>query len=134
MEVDDVLADEVVELGLGILCPVGVEVDALAVAEVFRNTGKGFVDRAVVGPHNYSQSKELAERGAARVANFFEDFNQQLASNEYVAGDNYSMADITTLVTCDFAKWIKTEIPKECVHLRRLYEKVSARPAVVANP
>ena len=106
----------------------------LAVAEVFRNTGKGFVGRAVVGPHSYPQSSELAERGASRVANFFDDINQQLSNNQYVAGDTFSMADITTLVTCDFAKWIKAEIPDQCTHLRDWYEKVSARPAVIANP
>lgn len=106
----------------------------LAVAEVLRNTSKGFVDRAVVGPHGYAQSAELAARGALRVADFFTDFDQQLAKNQYVAGDTYSMADITTLVTCDFAKWIKAEIPEECGHLRAWYAKVSERPAVKANP
>ncbi len=106
----------------------------LAVAEVFRNTAKGFTDRAVVGPHSYPQSPELAARGALRVADFFKDFDQQLARHPYVAGDFYSMADITTLVTCDFAKWIKKGIPDDCVNLRAWYAKVSERPAVKANP
>ncbi|HBD13145.1 MAG TPA: glutathione S-transferase [Porticoccaceae bacterium] len=106
----------------------------LAIAEVFRNTAKGFADRAVVGPHNYPQSAELAERGARRVPNFFKDFDKRLADNEYVAGDFYSMADITTLVSCDFAKWIKAEIPEECGNLRAWYDRVSERPAVKANP
>ncbi len=105
----------------------------LAVAEVFRNTAKGFANRAVVGPHAYPQSAELAERGQTRVANFFKDFDQQLANHEYVAGDFYSMADVTTLVTCDFAKWIKTEIPPDCPHLKAWYDRVSARPAVQAT-
>ncbi|RLA50309.1 MAG: glutathione S-transferase [Gammaproteobacteria bacterium] len=106
----------------------------LAVAEVFRNTVKGFSNRAMAGPHNYPQSAELAERGALRLPNFFKDFDQQLAKNEYVAGDAFSLADITTLVTCDFAKWIKAEIPEDCSHLRAWYTKVSDRPAVKANP
>lgn len=105
----------------------------LAVAEVFRNSAKGFANRPVVGPHNYPQSAELAERGAMRLPNFFKDFDQQLGKHEYVAGADYSMADITTLVTCDFAKWIKAEIPEDCKNLRAWYDKVSARPAVQAN-
>lgn len=105
----------------------------LAVAEVFRNTAKGFANRALVGPHAYPQSAELAERGQARVANFFKDFDQQLAGQEYVAGNFYSLADITTLVTCDFAKWIKAEIPAECTNLKAWYDRVAARPAVRAN-
>lgn len=106
----------------------------LAVAEVFRNTAKGFKGRAVVGPHDYPQSAELAERGQQRVANFFQDFNEQLGKHPFVAGDFYSMADITTLVTCDFAKWIKAEIPENCEHLLTWHAKISARPAVKANP
>ncbi len=106
----------------------------LAVAEVFRNTARGFVDRAVVGQHNYPQSSELAERGALRLANFFKDFDRRLADNQYVAGDAFSLADITTLVSCDFAKWIKTGIPEDCSHLRAWYAKISERPAIVANP
>lgn len=105
----------------------------LAVAEVFRNTAKGFANRAQVGPHAYPQSAELAERGRARVANFFKDFDQQLAGQEYVAGNFYSVADITTLVTCDFAKWIKAEIPAECTNLKAWYDRIAARPAVRAN-
>lgn len=106
----------------------------LAVAEVFRNTATGFKDRAVVGPHNYPQIPALAERGAQRLQDFFADFDQRLAKTAYVAGDFYSLADITTLVTCDFAKWIKAEIPASCTHLKNWYAKVSQRPAVLANP
>jgi glutathione S-transferase len=106
----------------------------MAVAEAFRNTTKGMVNRGLAGPHNYAQSPELAQRGVLRLANFFHDFDHQLGKNEYVAGDFYSMADITTLVTCDFAKWIKAEIPEDCANLRDWYTRVSARPAVIANP
>ncbi|MBL4783283.1 MAG: glutathione S-transferase [Porticoccaceae bacterium] len=106
----------------------------LAVAEVFRNSAEGFADRAVVGPHNYEQLPGLAERGAKRLQNFYTDFDQRLADNEYVAGNFYSLADITTLVTCDFAKWVKEDIPANCSHLQAWYDKVSQRPAVLANP
>lgn len=106
----------------------------LAVAEVFRNTADGFKGRAVVGPHNYEQLAGLAERGALRLQNFYKDFDKRLAESEYVAGGFYSMADITTLVVCDFAKWIKQSIPTECSHLQAWYDKISQRPAVLANP
>lgn len=106
----------------------------LAIAEVFRNTTPGFAGRANVGPHNYEQSPELAERGLQRVENFFKDFDLQLAKNQFVAGDFYSVADITTLVTCDFAKWIKRDIPNECSHLRAWYDRIAQRAAVQANP
>lgn len=106
----------------------------LAVAEVFRNTTPGFAGRATVGPHNYEQSAELAERGKQRVTHFFKDFDQQLSKHQFVAGDFYSVADITTLVACDFAKWIKREIPDDCGHLKAWHERISQRSAVLANP
>ncbi len=106
----------------------------LAIAEVFRNTTPGFTGRAVPGPHSYEQSPEMAERGLSRVRNFFSDFDQQLSNNEYVAGDFYSVADITTLVTCDFAKWIKQDIPAECTNLSTWYKRLSERAAIQANP
>ena len=106
----------------------------VAVAEVLRNTSKSFVDRPVVGPHSYPQSAELADRGRKRIMDFFNDFNQRLANNQYIAGDEFSMADITTLVTCDFAKWVKADIPDHYNHLLTWYAKVSERPAVIANP
>lgn len=106
----------------------------LAVAEVFRNTAKGFANRAVVGPHNYKQSSELAERGAQRLQDFYTDFDQRLATNAYIAGDFYSIADITAFVACDFAKWIKEDIPTSCTNLQAWYDKVAQRPAVLANP
>jgi glutathione S-transferase len=42
------------------------------------------------------------------------------------------VADITTLVTIDFAGWIKLTIPEDCTHLRRWYDAVSARPSAKA--
>eukprot|EP01045_Picozoa_sp_COSAG04_P030870 COSAG04_NODE_5513_length_1589_cov_1.454362_2_plen_90_part_00 len=40
---------------------------------------------------------ELIERGKVRTLHFFELLDAQLASNEFVAGDFFSAADITAL-------------------------------------
>jgi len=58
--------------------------------------------------------------------------NACLADREFVAGKQYSIADITALVTVDFAGWIKLGIPGDCCHLRRWYDMVSARPSAKA--
>jgi len=57
---------------------------------------------------------------------------ETLAGRAFVCGPDYSIADITTLVTVDFAKWIKLAIPEDSVHLRRWYDEVSARPSAKA--
>ncbi len=100
-----------------------------AMADAFRNTVKGLAGKAVTGPHDYEQIPELAERGRRRVEQFFRRLDGQLADNRYVAGEHFSIADISALVVVDFAKWIKIQVPDDAANVRRWYDEVSARPS-----
>ncbi|HMC48398.1 MAG TPA: glutathione S-transferase [Caballeronia sp.] len=110
------------------------ELDGFApVMEGVRNAVAGLKGRALSGPHAYEQIPELVERSKQRVANFFSDFNVRLETVRFVAGDEFSAADITTLVTVDFAtNALKMPIPAEHTAFRRWYEEVSARPSATA--
>lgn len=102
----------------------------VAASEVLRNTARSFSGRGVPGvPGPIEQIPALAERGRARLAWFFEKFDRQLADNEFVAGDRFSVADVTTLCAVDFARFCKLEIPESCGNFRRWREAVSVRPA-----
>jgi len=103
-----------------------------AMVEAFRNSTPAFKTHALPGPDIYEQIPALAERGRARMARFFAAMDAALADRPFVAGADYSIADITTLVTVDFAKWIKLAIPDECANLRRWYDAVAARPSAKA--
>jgi len=103
-----------------------------AVVEAFRNFTPGLKGRSLPGPDGYEQIPALAERGRARVLRFFETMEAELAGRAFVCGPGYSIADITTLVTVDFAKRIKLTIPEASVNLRRWYDAVSARPSAKA--
>ena len=103
-----------------------------AVADAFRNSVKALTNNALPGPDNYLQIPELAERGRLRVGQFFKRLDGRLADNEYVAGDRYSVADISALATVDFAAWIKITVPESTVNLARWYEQVSKRPSAAA--
>jgi len=103
-----------------------------AVVEAFRNFTPGMKGRSLPGPDGYAQIPALAERGRARVERFFAAMEAELAGREFVCGPDFSIADITTLVTVDFAKWIKLEIPQGSRNLRRWYDAVSARPSAKA--
>ena len=103
-----------------------------AMMDAFRNSAKGLVDRALPGPESYVQIPELAQRGRRRVLQFFERLNDQLADNAFVAGDNYSIADISAMVLVDFAGWIKIAIPDDAEHVARWYSEVSKRPSAAA--
>lgn len=100
-----------------------------AVAEVLRNTSPHMKGRAMTGPHNIEQMPELAERGRIRLGYFWDDLNAQLASNEFVAGNHYSLADITALVGVDFSKWVKVQPNENLTALWKWHAKASARPA-----
>jgi glutathione S-transferase len=102
------------------------------VADAFRNAAKGLKDRAATGLVAYAQIPELAERGRGRVEQFFRRLDHQLADNEFVAGDRFSIADIAAIVVVDFSAWIKLSVPEDAVHTRRWYESVSARPSASA--
>lgn len=110
------------------------ELDGFApVMEGVRNAVAGLKGRALSGPHAYEQIPELVERSKKRVANFYTDFNERLETVRFVAGNEFSAADITTLVTVDFAtNALKMPIPAEHTAFRRWYDEVSARPSASA--
>jgi glutathione S-transferase len=103
-----------------------------AVMEAFRNWARGLKGRALPGPYDYEQIPALAERGRLRVGHFYERMDARLAQSEYVAGAHYTIADITALVTVDFAAGAKLPVPEDRTHLRRWYAQVSARPSAKA--
>jgi glutathione S-transferase len=103
-----------------------------AVMEALRNSTPGFKGHALAGPDSYEQIPALAERGRARVARFFERMDAELGRHAFVAGESYSIADITAFVAVDFAKWLKLAIPASCTHLRRWYDAVASRESAKA--
>ena len=103
-----------------------------AVADAFRNSAKGLKGRALPGLVAYPQIPELAARGRGRVEEFFGRIDRQLASNKFVAGDSYSIADISAMVVVDFSAWIKVPMPDDLGNIRRWYESVSSRPSAGA--
>lgn len=104
----------------------------MSIRDAFRNTAKGLKGHALTGPVNYEQIPELAERGHKGAAAFLERLEQQLAGNEFVAGDSYSIADITAMVFVDFAGWIKIGLPDDAAQLKRWHDSVSSRPSAAA--
>ncbi len=100
-----------------------------AVGECLRNTVQGMAGRATTGPDPYEQIPELGERGRARAQRFVERFDALVGDKPFLAGDFYSIADITALVVIDFAKWIKIKLPEDAANARRWYEAVSSRPS-----
>jgi glutathione S-transferase len=102
----------------------------MAVAECFRNSSKGLKGRALTGAVDYDQIPELAERGRKRVKLFLANLDDGLAQRKYVAGDRFTVADITAFVAIDFARAIKETIPPDALNLGRWYASVSSRSSI----
>ncbi len=95
----------------------------MAVAEVFRNTSKGMVNRAQPGPLDVAQIPALIERGNKRLDYTLPWLDAELVGRDWIAGDTFSFADIEGLVFVDFMGWIKREIPVECGNLKAWYAR-----------
>jgi len=102
------------------------------VAEVLRNLSPGFRDHVFPGPVAYPQIPDLVPRGQQRTEQFFDRMEAQLKHQPYLAGSEFSYADISLLVTTDFAGWVDIVPTRTRPALRRWYERVAARPSASA--
>jgi len=102
----------------------------LAIAETLRNGSPAMADRALPVPVNYAQIPELAQRGLARVQHFFETLNERLAGREFIATDQFSIADITAVVAVDFARVVRVKPGEQHPELLRWRAAMAQRPSM----
>ena len=103
-----------------------------AAAATFRNTAKGFENRAATGPEPHAQIPELAERGKKQLRWFFNFLDIRLNVHEYISGKQFSIADISAFVTIEFAKWSKIIPETSLSNLKRWQDQVAARESMKA--
>jgi glutathione S-transferase len=68
----------------------------------------------------------------ARAVAGMKYFDGLLADQPYVAGENFSMADITVFAGLSFADFAKIEIPASYTHLTAWRTRIADRPSVKA--
>jgi glutathione S-transferase len=78
------------------------------------------------------QVADYGEASKPKVFEFLEILDRELAGRPFIAGDRFSVADITALVTVDFMKPVKLALPEHLRQVRRWYGDVSARPSAKA--
>ena len=59
-------------------------------------------------------------------------FNKVLENQNFVAGDAFSVADITVIAGLAFAGFAKIDIPADCTALKEWHTRVSSRPSLAA--
>jgi glutathione S-transferase len=98
----------------------------MCVAQAFRH-----VHPAMKG-WEVPQIAEWGEANKPKALEFLGLLDKELASREFVAGDRYSVADITGLIAIDFMKPARIAVPDELGNVRRWHGAVSARPSAAA--
>ncbi|MBY0400580.1 glutathione S-transferase family protein [Myxococcota bacterium] len=91
----------------------------------FQNTSDFFKGRIPQVPEYGAVAKARAEESLALL-------DGVLAGQRFVAGDRYSIADITALVGIDFGRVIKLRPTPEQKNVLRWHAEVSARPSAKA--
>ncbi len=98
---------------------------AVPIMHVFQNSHAFFADRI-------EQLPDYAERCRKQAYETMRWLDAELAEREFIAGDEYTVADIVALIGIDFGRPSKIGIPDELTHLKRWHEAVSARPSAKA--
>jgi glutathione S-transferase len=99
-----------------------------------------FANVTAVFRHTHPAMKELevpqvpawADANRPRVAWFLEMLDCELANREFIAGDRYTVADITMQVAVDFMKPARLAMPEGVANVKRWHVAVSARPSAGA--
>jgi glutathione S-transferase len=91
-----------------------------AVSAVFRHTHPAMKDFE-------SQVPEWGEANRPRVFDFLGLLDRELKSRMFIAGDHYTVADITTLVAVELMRPAKLIVPEELVNLHRWHAQIGER-------
>jgi glutathione S-transferase len=103
------------------------------VGDALRNAAPLFDDRAIAGyASGMPQIPALAERGRRCFDDFLVKLDARLAESRFIAGDDFSLADIVALIAIDTAKRVDLVVPEALVHVRRWVDEMNARPSARA--
>jgi glutathione S-transferase len=79
-----------------------------------------------------NQIPEWGEANKPRVMDFLALLNRELKDRLFIAGDHYSVADITALVAIDLMKPAKLAMPEGMVNIQRWHAQVCERASAAA--
>lgn len=98
---------------------------ALPIMQTFRNTHDFFKGRIP----QVAEYGEVCRKAAESRLGWMDG---ELASRKFVAGDAFTIADITLLVGIDFGRVSRIKIAPDQKNLQRWYDDVKARPSAKA--
>jgi glutathione S-transferase len=94
----------------------------LSAAGAFRNLTGFFKDREKI-------SAEWGAISLENAADALQRFDAVLVDSEFLAGERFSIADITMGCALDFAKMVKLQLPFDLPGVSRYHQALQARPS-----
>ena len=101
-----------------------------AVGEFFRNQAEPLKNRGLPGFSELPQIPELIERGRKRSEWFYSQINTRLGETDFIAGERFTAADITTLCVIDFGKRVGIPYSEKHSNIVRWYDNVATRESL----
>lgn len=104
-----------------------------AAGEMIRNGAPMFEDRGLAGlPGGVPQIPALVERGRQTLDRFMHLLDGHLEGSAFLAGDAFSIADITAFIAIEFSQRAEYAVPDACTHVKRWHGEIGARPSAAA--
>lgn len=104
-----------------------VELNLLAaVTAAFRHTNPAMSELEV------PQIAEWGEANRAKIEKMLTWLDGELATRRFIAGERFTIADITAVCSIDFARVIGRKLGDDTPNLKRWHDEVAARPSYKA--
>ena len=99
--------------------------------ELWTQIGISWVNGPIVGSMDlFEQIPDAKKASDANVVAYYKRLDREFVSSEYVAGNRYTVADITLLSAIDFASSMVDLKPSESLkNLNRWHEQINSRPS-----
>ena len=97
----------------------------MQVGMCFQHTTGYFKDRMTPVP-------EFGTVAGKTAQGYLKLLERRLSESEFIAGETFSIADITCLCAIDFARVVKITIDEEQTNLQRWYQQINSRPSARA--
>lgn len=99
--------------------------------ELFSQVGTSWVNGPVVASMGLIEPIEAAkDRSDALVRQFYTRMNEELATRDYIAGERFTVADISAFCCVEFAgDLVGLKPADELTHLWNWHQRIAARPA-----
>ena len=103
--------------------------------ELWMQIGISWVNGPIVGSLGiFDQIPKAKEASDKNVRSFYERLDNEFKKNNYVAGERFTIADITLVSAIDFASdMVNLEPKKDLKNLYRWHKEVSSRPSMLVE-